>query len=30
MARYDRREEDIKPEFDERVIDIARVAKVVK
>jgi small subunit ribosomal protein S5 len=31
MPRYDRREsEDIKPEFDERVIDIARVAKVVK
>ncbi|MBN2084754.1 MAG: 30S ribosomal protein S5 [Anaerolineales bacterium] len=30
MARYDRREEVIKPEFDERVIDIARVAKVVK
>jgi small subunit ribosomal protein S5 len=31
MARYEKREsEDIKPEFDERVIDIARVAKVVK
>jgi small subunit ribosomal protein S5 len=32
MARNDRRSqsEDIKPEFDERVIDIARVAKVVK
>jgi small subunit ribosomal protein S5 len=31
MARFNRREsEDIKPEFDERVIDIARVAKVVK
>jgi small subunit ribosomal protein S5 len=31
MPRYDRRDsEEIKPEFDERVIDIARVAKVVK
>jgi len=32
MPRYDKRNsnEDIKPEFDERVIDIARVAKVVK
>jgi small subunit ribosomal protein S5 len=32
MPRNDRREsnKDIKPEFDERVIDISRVAKVVK
>ena len=32
MPRNDRREsnQDIKPEFDERVIDISRVAKVVK
>jgi small subunit ribosomal protein S5 len=32
MARYGKRDaaEEIKPEFDERVIDIARVAKVVK
>jgi small subunit ribosomal protein S5 len=32
MARNDRRESnaEIKPEFDERVIDISRVAKVVK
>lgn len=32
MGRNDRRpqSDDIKPEFDERVIDIARVAKVVK
>ena len=31
MPRYEKREsDDIKPEFDERVIDIARVAKVVK
>lgn len=31
MARNDRRDsEEIKPEFDERVIDISRVAKVVK
>jgi small subunit ribosomal protein S5 len=32
MARYDKRDsgQDIKPEFDERVIDISRVAKVVK
>jgi small subunit ribosomal protein S5 len=32
MARYDKRgsSEEIKPEFDERVVDISRVAKVVK
>jgi small subunit ribosomal protein S5 len=32
MARYEKRNssEEIKPEFDERVIDISRVAKVVK
>ncbi len=32
MARNDRRDsnQDIKPEFDERVVDISRVAKVVK